>query len=73
VNHLLDTRNRFNLIHESRGNIAEWGAETNITYGGGWSHNVSYIMSKDTVSVTSPNAWTGFRNVCEWKKWTPDN
>ncbi len=65
----LDKRNRFKLIHNSRGNVAEWGEETNSTYGGGWQHNVAYILSKDTVSVTEPNAWTGFRNVCEWKYW----
>lgn len=68
----LDSRNKFNLIHNTRGNVAEWGAEPNITYGGGWPHNVEYILSKDTVSVTAPNAWTGFRNVCEWKKWIPN-
>lgn len=71
VRHYIDIRNRFGLIHESRGNAAEWGVEPDLTYGGGWPHNVSYTLSKDTVSASSPNAWTGFRNVCEWKKWNP--
>ncbi|GAB5418138.1 MAG: hypothetical protein Crog4KO_32180 [Crocinitomicaceae bacterium] len=65
----LDGRNRYKLIHNSRGNVAEWGEEPNITYGGGWPHNVEYVLSKDTISVTDQNAWTGFRNVCEWKYW----
>lgn len=64
-----DKRNRYKLILDSRGNVAEWGAENNITYGGGWPHNVEYIMDKDSVISPTPNAWTGFRNVCVWKKW----
>lgn len=70
----LDPKNNYLLIYNSRGNVAEWSSEENITYGGGWPHNVRYIMSKDTVSCTTPNPWTGFRNVCVWKKWEyPDN
>lgn len=68
-----DNRNAFGLIHNARGNVAEWGAEPNMTYGGGWPHNVEYILSKDTVSVPNQNAWTGFRNVCEWQYWEDKN
>lgn len=65
----LDSKNRFKLIHDSRGNVAEWGAESNITYGGGWPHNVEYVLENDTISSENANAWTGFRNVWAWKKW----
>ena len=71
VDPLLDTKGKFGLIYNSRGNVAEWGAKEHMTYGGGWPHNVEYIMSKDTVSSNTPNAWTGFRNVCEWRLWKP--
>lgn len=67
----LDKRSRFLMIYDSRGNAAEWGETENLTYGGGWPHNVEYIMSKDTVSSVGANAWTGFRNVCVWKTWNP--
>lgn len=65
----LDSKGKFNLLYDTRGNVAEWGDAPNVTYGGGWPHNVEYILSKDTVKVTESNAWTGFRNVCAWKKW----
>jgi len=65
----LDAKNRFKLIHDSRGNVAEWGAEENMTYGGGWPHNVEYVLENDSIKSEGSNAWTGFRNVWEWKKW----
>ena len=64
-----DKHDRYRLILDSRGNVAEWGAETNITYGGGWPHNVEYIMANDAVNSNNVNAWTGFRNVCTWRRW----
>lgn len=69
VDPYLDPKNKYGLISNSRGNVAEWGAESSITYGGGWPHNVEYVLSKDTISCTEPNAWTGMRNVCTWKHW----
>lgn len=64
-----DPKNKFNLIYDIRGNVAEWGDDPYLTYGGGWPHNIEYVLSKDTISSYSPNAWTGFRNVWSWKKW----
>lgn len=62
-------KNKFNMIIDSRGNVAEWGAEKEVTYGGGWSHNVEYVMKNDVIYSESANPWTGFRNVCTWKHW----
>ncbi|MDB2656640.1 SUMF1/EgtB/PvdO family nonheme iron enzyme [Crocinitomicaceae bacterium] len=64
-----DPNGKFALLHNTRGNVAEWGDEENVTYGGGWPHNVEYVLSKDSISIERANSWTGFRNVCEWKKW----
>ncbi len=69
VDTYLDPNDKFALLHNTRGNVAEWGDEENVTYGGGWPHNVEYVLSRDTISSEKANAWTGFRNVCEWKKW----
>ncbi len=27
------------------------------------------IAKSDTFQISAPNAWTGFRNICERKKW----
>lgn len=53
-------------FYHLRGNVSEWTAHPNITTGGGWKNSIP-LSTTDT--VTSSNAWTGFRNVCEWKKW----
>lgn len=60
---------RYALLHDIRGNVAEWGAESSITYGGGWLNNVEYILAHDSLIVPEKNPWTGFRNVCVWIEW----
>lgn len=62
-------KNKFQLIRDSRGNVAEWSAAKDTTYGGGWSHNVEYVMKNDMIYSETANPWTGFRNVCSWKNW----
>ncbi len=57
------------LLHHLKGNVSEWTQEENIAVGGGWKDTRQRIMESDTFHVFAPNAWTGFRNVCEWKKW----
>ena len=56
-------------INNLRGNVSEWTSENEITVGGGWLDKRERIMQTDTFHTKSPNAWTGFRCVCEWKKW----
>ena len=58
-----------NTITNLRGNVSEWASEPNISFGGGWHNNSSQILQSDTFIVIKPNAWTGFRNICTWKKW----
>ena len=55
----------FNLY----GNVSEWTSEKNIAAGGSWLDKKERILSTDTFNLVSPNAWTGFRNVSEWKTW----
>lgn len=57
-------------IYNLRGNVREWTSEENISIGGGWTDNKETIFAQDSFQETSQNAWTGFRNVCEWKMWT---
>jgi hypothetical protein len=62
---------RIAILYNVRGNVAEWSSEPNITFGGGWPHNIHYTLKNDTLSADAANAWTGFRCVAEWKKYTP--
>ena len=57
-------------IYNLRGNVSEWSAEENITVGGGWINEREVILKQDTFQTQKPNAWTGFRNVCEWRTWS---
>ena len=59
-----------NTIYNLRGNVREWIDEKNISVGGGWSDSRQKIFSQDTFYLQTENASTGFRNVCEWKRWT---
>lgn len=56
-------------IYNLRGNVGEWLSEPNISAGGGWIDKKEYFQKQDAISTLEPNAWTGFRNVFEWKKW----
>lgn len=56
-------------IFNLRGNVGEWLSEADIAAGGGWKDNREEILNSDTIRYSEPNAWTGFRNVCEWRKW----
>lgn len=56
-------------IYNLRGNVGEWILEDSVTVGGGWYDSRVKILQTDTFHITSQNAWTGFRNVSEWKEW----
>jgi hypothetical protein len=56
-------------IKNLRGNVSELTSEKNISVGGGWNDTREQILQSDTFQVDFPNAWTGFRNVFQWKKW----
>jgi len=64
------TQDRFS-IPNIRGNVAEWGREENISYGGAWNSDCLEIFQKDSVTTINQNAFTGFRNVFYWRKWVP--
>ena len=57
------------LLFHIRGNVAEWLDNQNLISGGSWKDTYQSIMDKDTIFCDSRNNYTGFRNVCRWKKW----
>lgn len=67
------TTKKGDLIYNLRGNVAEWTSENTISVGGSWKDSLVQILQSDTTTVIQPNAWTGFRNVCEWKEWKKDH
>ena len=58
------------LLNNMHDNVSAWATEDGVCLGGGWHDKESIILKQDTFHRNWPNAWTGFRNVCEWKKWT---
>ncbi|MBK9630987.1 MAG: SUMF1/EgtB/PvdO family nonheme iron enzyme [Saprospiraceae bacterium] len=54
-------------IYNLRGNVSEWTSENEICVGGGWTDSRDSILKNDTFRLETRNAWTGFRNICEWK------
>jgi len=50
-------------------NVREWTSDSGVTVGGGWHDKSEIVLKQDTFHTKGPNAWTGFRNVCQWKKW----
>jgi len=62
-------KEKLNLIYNLRGNVSEWLFEEKYTAGGSWKNTFEEIMENEIRENESPNAFTGFRNVCEWKKW----
>ena len=60
-----------NSIYNLLGNVAEWTSADDVAIGGGWYDNKTKIIEGLKSSLKESNAWTGFRNVCVWKKWVP--
>lgn len=56
-------------VYNLRGNVSEWVSEKNKTAGGGWKDTRARTLFNDPYNTHKPNAMTGFRNVCEWKRW----
>ncbi len=63
----LSSYSKMQTLWEIRGNVCEMLADTSLCGGGGWIHTKEDIMQSDTFHISGPNAYTGFRNVCEWR------
>jgi hypothetical protein len=61
------SKTKAQIIFHLQGNISEWSSEKNISFGCSWHHINDNNISTDTFYANRPNAWTGFRNVSEWK------
>ena len=55
-------------LYNLRGNVSEISAHEGISFGGGWKDDSTAMLNNEYFQYAKPNAWTGFRNVCEWKK-----
>lgn len=55
-----------NKLFHVLGNVAEWGAERGVAYGGSWLDSLDHILIEDKRKDAGRNSWTGFRNVCRW-------
>jgi hypothetical protein len=51
-----------------KSNVSEWTDEDSISAGWSWADETVNVRISDTLHLSGINAWTGFRNVCEWKK-----
>lgn len=56
-------------IYNLLGNVAEWTSEDGVAAGGGWKNSRQEILKSEPFRYSDANAWTGFRNICTWKKW----
>jgi hypothetical protein len=57
------------ILYQLKGNVREWSAESNIAYGGSWIDERATILENDFFDTNEANAYTGFRNTCQYKKW----
>jgi hypothetical protein len=60
-----------NAIQNLKGNLRELSNEKGVALGGSWNDSLAVILRQDTFHYEKPDAYTGFRNVCEWKVWKP--
>lgn len=57
------------LIWQMRGNVTELCKDRTLVLGGGWLDPLDSILLDLPFPSRAPNAMTGFRNVCRWRKW----
>jgi hypothetical protein len=57
-----------NYIRHLKGNVAEWSATPGVTLGGSWFHTPADVAQYALFRADTPNAWTGFRLVAEYRE-----
>lgn len=58
-----------NIIWHLRGNVAELSALPTQVLGGALSNSLDTILLDQPFPNNAPDFATGFRNVCQWRKW----
>lgn len=58
-----------NMIWHIRGNVSELCRDSSVSLGGSWLDPLDSILLDQPFPSHAPNAATGFRNVCRWRKW----
>lgn len=57
------------VVFHMIGNVREITSDKNIILGGGWIDSINNDRNITAKNDDNPNCWTGFRNVCKWKKY----
>jgi hypothetical protein len=57
------------IIFHLYDNVSEISKDKGIALGGNWNLTNKGIYGNIISSFDKPNSWTGFRNVCRWKKY----
>ena len=60
-------RNKYGL-HGIIGNVSEMIEEEGFSKGENWNSSFQDFSKEKNNEFLKPNCWTGFRNVCSWKK-----
>ncbi|MCW3102708.1 MAG: gliding motility-associated lipoprotein GldJ [Bacteroidetes bacterium] len=58
-----------NLVADLRGNVRELTTDSARTFGGSYIDSSATVQTKLFYSHSGSNCYTGFRNVCRYKKW----
>ncbi|MCW3070791.1 MAG: gliding motility-associated lipoprotein GldJ [Bacteroidetes bacterium] len=59
-----------NLLADLRGNVRELTSDSTLTFGGSYIDSGTTVQTKLFYPHSGSNCYTGFRNVCHYKKWT---
>ena len=59
--------NRYGM-HGVIGNVSEMIDEEGLSKGENWQSSIDEFSTEKVNTYSEPNCWTGFRNVCYWKK-----
>ena len=59
-----DFSKNVNNLYNTIGNVAEMIDAPNTSKGGSWHHHIDDIEITKNDTFSTPNSWTGFRNVC---------
>ena len=57
------------LLTNLLGNVCEMTIKKGLSFGGSFIDSCETVKKQHFYSYTKPNAYTGFRCVCTWKKW----
>lgn len=70
INPTVCTECKMEFITHLQGNVMEFSNKKEMVFGGSFKDNCDNVFSTYFfVADSSANCYTGFRNVCRWRKW----